>query len=178
MNKINQILKYISPVLLFIPACTTHADVLVNVTAQMISPACVLYSADQTSPLKLDFGNVQLKSVGEADSSKNFSLIIEGCDFAKDLSIVLSPKSSGVLLYNGRNILATTIDGLGIDLSVMNNNTIQALEVSKKQKITPTAIDGSKYGIQLKADLVSSVPLDQLKAGPFSSSVTITVTYL
>ncbi|MEQ4672509.1 type 1 fimbrial protein, partial [Providencia manganoxydans] len=81
------------------------------------------------------------------------------------------------LLYNGKNILATSTDGLGIDFKEVTGGTVRPLEMSKKQRIYPERVDETLYRMDLQAQLVNAVPINQLAPGKFTSTVTLSVTY-
>ncbi len=59
----------------------------------------------------------------------------------------------------------------------MTGGTIRSLETSKKHKINPERINSTLYRVDLQAQLVNTVPINQLKLGTFNSIVTISVTY-
>ncbi len=163
--------------LLLFVALESHADVLVDITATMVDPACNIRSENSSSPLKISFGTLNPEALSKSTAIKDFSLYISGCNFSKSLAIVLNPKGGGTLLYNGKNILATTTGGLGIDFKEVTGGTVRALEVSKKQLIYPEQIDATLYRMDLQAQLVSAVPINQLELGKFTSTVTLSVTY-
>ncbi|AFH94312.1 MULTISPECIES: fimbrial protein [Providencia] len=173
LNKLKQPLG----LLLLLTVLESHADVLVDVTATMVDPACNIRSENSSSPLKIGFGTLNPNSLNTSAAVNDFSLYITGCNFNNTLAIVLSPKGGSSVLYNGKNILATSINGLGIDFKEVTGGTVRALEVSKKQRIYPERVDATLYRMDLQAQLVSTVPINQLALGKFTSTVTLSVTY-
>lgn len=162
--------------LLIIPL-GSHADVLVEVSATMVDPTCNIRTENSSSPLKIGFGTLNPEDLNKSTAVKDFSLYISDCNFSNRLAIVLNPKGGNTLVYNGKNILATSTEGLGIDFKEMTGGTVRELEVSKKQRIYPVRIDATLYRIDLQAQLVSAVPVNQLEQGKFTSTVTLSVTY-
>lgn len=176
MTILNQIKKTLGLLLLF-TALGSSADVLVEVTATMVDPACNIRSENSSSPLKIGFGALNPEALNKSAAVKDFSLYISGCNFNNSLAIVLNPKGGSTLLYNGKNILATSTDGLGIDFKEVTGGTVRALEMSKKQRIYPERVDATLYRMDLQAQLVNAVPINQLELGKFTSTVTLAVTY-
>ncbi|AUU36344.1 MULTISPECIES: fimbrial protein [Proteus] len=176
MTILNQIQKPLGLLLLF-TALGSSADVLVEVTASMVDPACNIRSENSSSPLKIGFGTLNPESLSKSTAVKDFSLYISGCNFNNSLAIMLNPKGRSTLLYNGKNILATSIDGLGIDFKEVTGGTVRALEMSKKQQIYPERVNSTLYRMDLQAQLVNAVPINQLTLGKFTSTVTLAVTY-
>ncbi|WP_300004074.1 fimbrial protein [uncultured Cedecea sp.] len=176
MKILNKMKKPLGLFLLF-ASLESHADVFIEVTATMVSPACNIRSENSESPLKIGFGTLNPENLNTTSSAKDFSIYISGCDFSKALAIVLNPKGGSTLLYNGKNILATSTDGLGIDFKEVTGGTVRALEVSKKQRIYPEQVDATLYRMDLQAQLVSAEPVNQLELGKFTSIVTFSVTY-
>ncbi|EKT55338.1 fimbrial protein [Providencia burhodogranariea] len=176
MKIINQLNR--SCLLLFLlQPLFSYADVLLDVTATMIEPTCDIRSENNSSPLKISFGTLNIDDVNKSKAVNNFPLYITGCNLNKNLAIILSPKGMGTLLYNGKKILATSISGLGIDFNEVTGGNVRSLDVSKKQRIYPENISSSQSKIDLQAKLVSTVPVNQLEAGKFTSTMTIAVTY-
>lgn len=172
----HQIRHYCYGVLLFFPL-SSQADIEVNVTATMVDPICDLRGENNNSPLKINFGTVKTETLNKADAAQDFSLYISGCNFNRTLAIVLDPKGTNSLPYEGKNILATSIDGLGIDFAETTGDVNRPLETGKTQQIYPERINDTKYRIDLQAKLVSAMPIDQLELGQFTSAVTFSVTY-
>lgn len=164
-------------VFLLLATLEGYADVLIDVTATMVAPVCNIRSENSSSPLKIGFGILNPETLNELTGVKNFSLYLSDCDFSKSLAIMLNPKGGGTVLYNGKNILATSTNGLGIDFKEVTGGTVRALEVNKKQRIYPKQINATLYRMDLQAQLVSAVPINQLKLGKFTSTVTLSVTY-
>lgn len=156
---------------------TTWADVIMEVTASMVAPACNVRSEDSASPLKIDFGIVNVKSLGSSGFFKVFPLYISGCNSIDNLSLIINPKGSGTLSYNGRRISGTNIDGLGVDLKEITGGIIRDININKKEHINPVKIDPSLYRIDLQAQLVNTIPAEKLKLGKFTSIITLSVTY-
>lgn len=176
MKLINKIKKSFWPFLLLAPMWS-QADVLINVTASVISPACDIRSENNTAPLKINFGTINPETLNDTTVIEDFSLYLSECDFNRNLAIIFSPKGSGSLMYKGKNILATGIDGLGVDFTDVTGGITRAIEVGKKQRISPQQVNSTLYRIDLKAQLVSAVPTKELKPGRFSSTVTLLVMY-
>lgn len=176
MTRLNKMKKSLGLLLLF-TVLESHADVLIDVTATMVDPACSIRSEDSSSPLKIGFGTLNPEALNKSTAVKDFSLYISGCNFSNNLAIVLNPKGGGTLLYNGNNILATSTKGLGIDFKEVTGGTIRALEMSKTQRIYPERVNTTLYRMDLQAQLVSAVPTNQLEPGKFTSTVTLSVTY-
>lgn len=155
----------------------SYADVLIDVTATMVDPACNIRSENSASPLNINFKTLNPESLGKPEASQSFSLYITGCNFTKTLGIVLNSKGVSVLPYQGKNILATTTAGLGIDLQETTGGKSRPLEMGKNQRIYPERLNDNEYRMELLAQLVNTVPVTQLEMGKFSSVVTIAVTY-
>lgn len=172
----NQIRHYFLGILVFFPLIS-QADIEINVMATMVDPICNLSSQDDSSPLNINFGTVKTETLNKVEAAQNFSLYISGCNFNRTLAISLNPKGTNSLPYEGKNILATSIDGLGIDFAETTGDVNRALEIGKTQQIYPERIDNTKYRIDLQAKLVSAVPIEQLELGQFTSAVTFSVTY-
>lgn len=176
MNIFNKMKTQLGLLLLF-SVLESHADVLLDVTATMVDPACNLRSENSSSPLKIGFGTLNPEALNKSDTVKDFSLYISDCNFNNSLAIMLSPKGGNTLIYKGKNILATSADGLGIDFKEVTGGTVRELEVSKKQRIYPIRVDATLYRMDLQAHLVNTVPINQLGLGKFTSAVTLSVTY-
>lgn len=176
MTILNKMKTPLGLLLLFF-ALESHADVLVDITATIVDPACNIRSENSSSPLKIGFGTLNPESLNKSAVVKDFSLYISDCNFSKSLAIVLNPKGGNTLLYNGKNILATSTGGLGIDFKEVTGGTVRALEVNKTQRIYPERIDATLYRMDLQAQLVSAVPITLLELGKFTSTITLSVTY-
>ncbi len=176
MTIFNKMKTPLGLLLLFV-ALESHADVLVDITATMVDPACNIRSENSSSPLKISFGTLNPEALSKSTAIKDFSLYISGCNFSKSLAIVLNPKEGNTLLYNGKKILATSTVGLGIDFKEVTSGTVRALEVNKTQRIYPERVDATLYRMDLQAQLVNAVPISQLELGKFTSTITFSVTY-
>lgn len=172
----NQIRHYCYSLLVLIPLIS-QADIEVNVTATMVDPICDLRSQDNSSPLKINFGVLKTEALNTVDATQDFSLYISGCNFNRTLAISLNPKGTNSLPYEGKNILATSIDGLGIEFAETTGDSNSVLEIGKTQQIYPARVEDTKYRIDLQAKLVSAVPLEKLEVGKLTSAVTFSVTY-
>lgn len=175
MKLTHKVTKYLWCLLLL--TSMGQADVLVDVTATMISPACDIRSEDSSSPLKISFGIIKIDNLSDLSVMQNFPLYISGCHINKDLAIMLEPKNDGSLVYNGKAILATSTDGLGIDISDITGGKVRSLNVGIKQLVYPEKIDATQYRMDLQAQLVNTVPVSQLAVGKFTSSMMVLVTY-
>ncbi|WP_249718702.1 fimbrial protein [Proteus faecis] len=176
MNIVKKMNKVLWLFFLFTP-CFSYADVRLEVTATMINPACNIRSENNSSPLKIGFGSINPKSLKNADTSKNFSLYLSNCNFGNELAIVLNPKGYNTLNYQGRNILATSIEGLGVDFSNVTDDSARSIEISKKERISPKKISSDLYKVDLKAELVNTIPVNELELGKFASTITVAVVY-
>lgn len=155
----------------------SYADVLIDVTAIIFDPPCNIRSENNTSPLSIHFGTLNTESVGKTEASQSFSLYITECNFTKTLGVELNPKGGSSLPYQGKNILATSTEGLGIYLQETTGGTSRPLEMGKNQRIYPERLDDNQYRMDILAQLVNTVPTTELKKGKFSSTVTMAITY-
>lgn len=155
----------------------SQADVLVNVSATMVTPACNIRSENSSAPLNINFDLVNVDELGSEKASETFSLYLSDCDFNRNLAILLSPKGLGALSYNGKKVAATSLYGLGIDFNDITGGGERSLNVEQTQRITPEQVTVSEARIDLQARLVNAVPINQLESGRFTSTVTISVTY-
>ncbi|EEG83316.1 fimbrial protein [Proteus sp. G2665] len=153
------------------------ADVLVEVSATMVTPACDIRSEDSSAPLKINFGTLNVDELYQSEVNHDFTLYLTGCDFNKTLALLLTPKGSSTLEYNGKKILGTSISGLGIDFKDITGGSIRPLDVGQTQRISPESVDAMQSRLNLRAQLVSAVPKSKLTLGAFSSTLTIAVTY-
>ncbi len=176
MKTINKLIKLFFQILLFVPLIG-QADVFVEVTATMIPPTCNIRSEDNSSPLKVSFGTHNIDNLDTLVVNKDFPLYITGCDFSRELAVILNPKGYSTFIYNGRLILATSTEGLGVNINDVTGGTVRALEVNQIQRIYPEKIDTAEYRVDLQAQLVNTLPVNQLVAGPFTSTMMILVTY-
>ncbi len=173
---LNKMKNLLGVALLFI-SLVCNADIFINISATMVEPVCNIRSENGSAPLKIGFDTLTISSLTKSPVVKDFSLYISDCNFNNTLAIVLNPKGGSTLLYKGKNILATSTDGLGIDINEVTGGTIRSLETSKKHKINPERINSTLYRVDLQAQLVNTVPINKLKLGKFNSIVTISVTY-
>lgn len=155
----------------------TKADVLVDVTATMVAPACNIRSENASAPLLVDFGTLNVELLTQAPPIKKFSLYITDCDLTKTLAAVLNPKNMNTVTYEGRSILGTSTTGLGIDFSEVTGGTSRLLEFNKKMQIYPEKINASTSKIDLQTKLVSVVPINTLVLGKYTSSMIISIIY-
>ncbi|OAT38671.1 fimbrial protein [Proteus myxofaciens] len=172
-NKISIPIAIVSMLTVF----SSHADVLIDVTATMVEPVCNVRSENSSSPLKIGFNSVNIASLSQSAIVKDFSLYISDCNFNNTLAVMMTSKSGSTLLYNGKNILATSTDGLGIDFNEVTGGTVRPLEMNKNQRIYPERVDETLYRLDLQAQLVSTLPINELALGKFTSTVTFSVTY-
>lgn len=176
--KMFNVIKTTSQLLLLLASSLSQADVLIDVTATMVEPACNIRSENSSSPLNINFGTLNIDKLNTPDSVKGFSLYLTGCNFSKTLAIVLNPKGSSTLDYNGKNILSTNTEGLGIDFNdATGGGAARSLEVSQKQRIDPERINDTEYRMDIQAQLVSAIEPSELKPGKFTATVSILVTY-
>lgn len=176
MNLVKKMMQILWLLSLLVP-CVSHASVQLVVTATMTEPACNIRSKNNSSPLKIGFGSINPKSFENADTSKNFSLYLSSCNFGNELAIVLNPQGYNTLNYQGRQVLATSIEGLGVDFSNVTDGSNRPIEVSKKERISPKKINNDLYRLDLQAKLVNTIPVNELELGKFTSTVTVSVVY-
>ncbi|EKT57577.1 fimbrial protein [Providencia sneebia] len=162
--------------LFILMSCFSQADVIIDVTAKLIDPACTIRSKDNSKPLQINFGSLNPELINTPNSTRDFSIYISGCD-STNLAIIVTPKTNGAMSYNGRNILSTNTSGLGIDLKQVNGTSVRDLEISKLQRIYPVKNSSTESRLDLKAQLVNVGAIGDLALGQFSTSATFTVTY-
>lgn len=75
------------------------ADVLVEVSATMVTPACDIRSEDSSAPLKINFGTLNVDELYQSEVNHDFTLYLTGCDFNKTLALLLTPKGSSTLVF-------------------------------------------------------------------------------
>ncbi|ENU1226037.1 MULTISPECIES: fimbrial protein [Providencia] len=176
MNTINWLSKFILCFLCF--SFIAKSDVLIDVSATLVDPACHLRSEDNSTPLKIHFGVINIPhNSDDISQSHTFPLYLTGCNWNKALGIMINPKNSNTMVYQGKNILSTDTDGLGININNITGGVAHPLEVNQIQQIFPEQIDATLQRIILQADLVSTLPASQLRAGKFSAIAMISVTY-
>ncbi|ATG15191.1 TPA: fimbrial protein [Providencia alcalifaciens] len=176
MKQINKVKNYWCGLLLLISPIV-YGDVLVNVAATMVDPACHVRSEDGSSPLQINFGVVEINGAPEVSLTKDFPVYISGCSGRKTLSVLLNPKGYGTEEYLGRHILSTSAKGLGIHFLDVTDGQAIPLELNQLQALTPQPISTTEHRIDLQAQLVNTRPLNQLPAGRFTSAMMISVTY-
>lgn len=176
MNIINN-MKILPLSMIFLIPSWSQADILIEVSATLLEPTCNIRSENNNSPLKINFGTLNPELISTTEVIRDFSIYIFGCNIDRNLDIVINPKVNGSIVYKGINILGTNISGLGIDLKQTNAGTIRDLEVNKRQRIYPTKLSTSETRLDLRAQLVSAVPINELDLGRFGTSATFTVTY-
>lgn len=154
-----------------------HADVLVEVSATMVAPSCNIHSEHHGSTLKIDFGTVKFDELNSASHHRAFAIQLSGCDFNKDLAIMLAPKGNNTFIHNGQTVLATSISGLGISFNEVIDGGVRPLAMNKLQRINPQRLSATEYQTDLQARLVNRIPAEQLAAGKFTSAMTILVAY-
>lgn len=91
MTMLNQMKKSLG-LLLLCTVLESHADVLIDVTATMVDPACNIRSENSSSPLAIDFNIINSSELNKSAVVKDFSLYISDCNFSKSLAMVLNPK--------------------------------------------------------------------------------------
>lgn len=156
----------------------SKADVLIDVSATLVDPACDIRSEDNSAPLKINFGVINLPThSGDLAQPYEFPLYLTGCNWNKALGIMINPKGGNTLVYQGKNILATSTDGLGINISDITGGVSNPLRVNQIQQVFPELIDASLQRINLQAELVNVVPVSQLNTGKFNAIAMISVTY-
>ena len=176
MNIFNKLKLFSTIWVTFIPLLT-KADVLVDVTATMVAPACNIRSENASAPLLIDFGTLNVELLTQSPPVTKFSLYITECDLTKTLAAVLNPKNMNTITYDGRGILGTSTTGLGIDFSEVTGGKNRLLEFNKKMQIYPEKINGTTSKIDLQTKLVSTVPVNTLTLGKYNSSMIISIIY-
>ncbi|WP_265524477.1 fimbrial protein [Providencia rustigianii] len=176
MKRINRISLYLWGFLL-LNSPAIYGDVLVDVTATMVDPACNLRGEDGNSPLQIHFGTIETHNLNEISLAKDFPVYISGCNGGKGLSILLNPKGYGTQEYSGKQILSTSTKGLGVNLYDVTGGKTDSLGLNQLQPINPELISETKHRINLQAQLVNTLPVSQLSVGKFTSAMMISVTY-
>jgi type 1 fimbria pilin len=176
VNIHNKLKIFLINVILFFPLIAS-ADVLVDVTATMVAPACNIHSENTNTPLLIDFGTLNVELLEQSPPTKQFSLYITDCDLTKTFATVLEPKNMNTIIYEGRYILGTSTAGLGIDFNEVTNGIDNLLEFHKKMQIYPEKLNETTSKIDLQTKLVSIVPIDMLTLGEYTSSMIISIIY-
>ncbi|MGL5385899.1 MAG: fimbrial protein [Enterobacterales bacterium] len=146
----------------------SHADVLVNISAIIIKPACEVTGDGQNGELEVRFGELPLASVNTADAQKDIALkfsCVDGIPSNGKLRMYLRPSSFGAL---GSNILGTSMEGLGIEMLVAS----QKANFSQWVPVTVTTAGE----MMLTAKLVAA-DLPSLSGGEFTASANMMMTY-
>ena len=165
-------------ILMFWIACVlnTNADVLINISATMLAPACSITSTDGYDPIEVNFDIVNVEKLNISPPRKSFSIFISECDLTKSLAIVISPKANGSMMAKGRNILATSVEGLGISFSDITMDKDTSIDVGKKQQIYPEILN-NKGKIDIRSELINTKPINELPKGFFNASMSVLITY-
>jgi type 1 fimbria pilin len=145
-----------------------HADVLVNVSAIIIKPACEVTGDGQNGELEVRFGELPLATVNTAEAQKDIALkftCADGIPSNGKLRMYLRPSSFGAL---GSNILATSMEGLGIEMRVAT----QKADFSQWLPVVVTRAGE----MALTAKLVAA-DLPSLSGGEFTASANMMMTY-
>ncbi|MBK0063580.1 MULTISPECIES: fimbrial protein [unclassified Acinetobacter] len=181
MNKINPLIKSLCPVLLLI-STWGHADVLVNVTAQMLTPACNI-AMGMGKGSNVEFGRVQVEDLKKnLEPTQEFRIDITGCDFGnKVVGLAMLPKMGSVVEYNSQSLLTTTTDGLAISFkdkangkSLKPDGSVQSINLTKYSDIS---LSKTRFAT-LKVQLINTKPVDELELGPFQAVITLLAQYL
>ena len=142
MNTINWLSKFVL-CFLFLPFMS-KSDVLIDVSATLVDPACHLRSEDNSTPLKINFGVINIPhNSDDISQSHIFPLYLTGCNWNKSLGIMINPKNSNTMVYQGKSILSTSTDGLGININNITGGVAHPLEVNQIQQIFPEQIDAT-----------------------------------
>ncbi|MDR2225286.1 MAG: type 1 fimbrial protein [Providencia sp.] len=176
MSVLNLIQSFIYIFILVFPY-SSFSDVLINVTSTMVDPACNIRSENGESSISINFGTLNVDVINKDNKNAEFSLYISDCNFNKNLSIIINPKGTETINYEGKKILATNISGLGIDFSEVTGGGSRYLEMNKAQIVHPERLNDTEYRVDLKTKLVSIIPTENLELGVFFSVVTITINY-
>ncbi|MBJ9983887.1 fimbrial protein [Acinetobacter sp. S40] len=159
-----------------------HADVLVNVTAQMLTPACNIAMGTGKGS-NIEFGRVQVEDLKKNQGpTQDFRIDITGCDFGnKAVGLAMLPKVGSVVEYNSQSLLATTTDGLAIAFkdkvggkSLRPDGSAQSINLTK---YTDISLSTTRFAT-LNAQLINTKPADELELGPFEAVITLLAQYL
>ena len=161
----------------FLMSTLAQSDVLVEVNATMVAPSCNIHSEHNDSQLTIDFGSMKPEALDNTHINKDFPIHLSGCDFNKNLAIILNPKGTHTLQHHGQTLLATTTAGLGILFNEVTEGAVHVLDINKLQRIHPKKISATEYRADLQARLISTIPSERLAVGKFTSAMTILVTY-
>ncbi len=150
-----------------------RADVHINIEATLVRPSCVITDENGEKELFVNFHNVALDKLKE--EKQTFGILIKQCDLKKNLQVYLAPKEGGTLNIDNETVLATSIDGLGIRFSQLNQSS--ALNLHKWEKIAPT-VSGDTGKVTIQSQLVTNQAVEPLDAGPFSAALSVMIDYL
>lgn len=165
---------FLLPILLI---SNSYADVIVNVSAEMIAPVCDIRSNNNSAPLKINFGTQDTGSINKGISVQNFPLYLSNCDFNKNMAIMLISNTGKTINYNGKAVLETSINKLAINFNDITSGGVKSLPVGQSQRIIPEKVTANEYRIDLQADLVSPIPPETLALGKFTASMTVQIVY-
>lgn len=158
-------------------AVNSYADVIINVSADMVEPICDTRSNDSSAPLKINFGPQNIAALNKATAVQQFPLYLSNCNFNKNLAIMITPNTGKSLVYNGKKVLETSIANLGISFNDMTGGTAKSLSVGEALRLTPVKVSDTEYRIDLQADLVTPVEPEKLALGKFTASAVVQVVY-
>lgn len=160
--------------LFFLPAIT-YSDVYITLEATLVSPACIVTGANGEKELIVKFPNVSVEKITEA--KETLQIVIEKCDLKKKLQMYILPRDGDTVMMFGQQVLATSIDGLGIRLTEKNKSTLLPFYVG--QQIVPT-VNGTKGYFSIDAQLTRNKTIEDLQAnaGPFRAAVSIMIDYI
>lgn len=145
-----------------------HADVIINVSALIVKPACKVAGDGMQDQLEVSFGELPLASVNTTEAQKDINLKITclgGIPSNGKLNMYLRPTAYGAL---GDNVLGTSMERLGIELLV-------ASQKANFSQWLPVVVTRSG-DMTLTARLVSA-DLPSLSGGEFEASANMIMTY-
>ncbi len=151
----------------------SQADVHINLEATLVRPSCIITDENGKKELFVNFHNVALDRLKEEKQS--FGILIKQCDLRKNLKVYLSPKEGNTLNINNETVLATSINGLGIRFTQLNQSS--ALNLYKWENITPI-VSGNTGKVTLQSQLVTNQAVETLEVGPFSAALSVMIDYL
>lgn len=168
---------FIIGLILLLGSSSALSDIFVEVNATMLTPVCDIRSENYSSPLVIDFGTVNSEQLNGNTVDRDFPIYLSGCDFNKSIAITLNTRDGNTLMHNGQALLATTIKGLGIQFNETTEGTIRFLDVNAIEAIHPIQVNATEYRTDIQAQLVGTIPADELSSGRFTSSMTVLVMY-
>ncbi|HGN1920476.1 fimbrial protein [Providencia rettgeri] len=169
MMNIARILTLLS---LFI-STITQSDILINLEATLVRPACVITNENGDNELYINFSPVPVDRL--TTEIKTFGILIKQCDLSKNLQIYLSPKEGSTFNLDNETVLETSITGLGIRFSEENKST--AINLLTWERIYPQ-INGDTGRISLQSQLVTNQVPEVLEPGPFRAALSVMIDYL